>query len=192
MAYCELNPGKISQQNFDQNTTTFISPWAVLPQCEVRGHNLQNYISVFYLISLTITHTFRQGNLWRKCPKVYFFQQNVIFQGENIKNLKINPISVNTGQIKFKITETHHISVARGRYNNKLHRNQYVYEKLPENSKISTFLPSFSFFKMCCFHHNFLSIAPRETYYAPKKRTPLNQAILCLNWEASYYSRMSN
>ena len=98
------------------------SPRAVLPQCEVRGHNLQNYVSVFYLIDLTITHIFRQGNLWRKCPKVYF-QQNVIFQGENIKNEKINPISVNAGQMKLKITETHHISVARGRYNNKLHIN---------------------------------------------------------------------
>ena len=36
----------------------------------------------------------------------------MIFQGENIKNLKINPIYVNTGQMKLQMTETHHIPVA--------------------------------------------------------------------------------
>ena len=50
-----------------------ISPWAVLPLCEVRGHNLQNYVSVFYMLDLTIIHIFRQGNLRRKFPKAYFF-----------------------------------------------------------------------------------------------------------------------
>ena len=122
---------------------------------------------MFHLIDLTITHIFRQGNLRRKCPKVFFFQQNVIFRGKNIKNQTINHISVNTGHMKLKIKEINHIPVAKGRYNNKLYRNQHVSEKSAKNDKNCTFLPSFSIFKMFCFYHNFLNIAYRDTYYAP-------------------------
>ena len=44
----------------------------------------------------------------------------------------MNPIYVNTGEMKLRIIETHHMSDARGRYNNTLHRNQHVYEKSAE------------------------------------------------------------
>ena len=32
-----------------------------------------------------------------------FYQQNAIFQGENIKNVKFNCISFNTGQMKLSV-----------------------------------------------------------------------------------------
>ena len=47
------------------------------------------------------------------------------------------------------------------RYNNKLHRYEHVYEKSAQNIKNSTFLPSFSFFEMCCFHN----ICPQQVIY---------------------------
>ena len=92
-------------------------------------------------------------------------------------------MSVNTGQMKLKIKETHHISVADGRYNKKFHRNQHVFEKSAENSKNKIFFPSFSFFKMRWFPHNFLDIALRDTYYTSKfsPMTPLKNGIRLLN-----------